>query len=237
MKPNVYFPRMTFSDRRNTLVQAIPFPENFPFYYAHEYQQDEFSAFDAYVSGELKQLGISTDQISDSEIYRNEIFPRYSKFLQFLEPGTSAEYIFSCNFRVETEDGTKRNLLLRNIVVSMYSNKQPHRAYGSITDITAFSDQSGIIHTIERSAPRIGAETVLLERCVYPAAAPQDEVLTKREAEILKWICQGRSSQEIADNFHLSINTVNNHRRNILRKTDCRNSVELMRYAMEREIV
>mgnify|MGYP003885893851 CR=1 FL=1 len=237
MKPHVFNPRMTFSDRRDTLVQAFPFPENFPHYFAHEFLPDSFSAFENLVWEELNRFGAKLEDVADPDIYRNEIFPRYTKFLQFLEPGTSAEYVFSCNFRVAAEDGGKRNLLLRNIVVSMYPNRQPFRTYGSITDITAFSDSSGIIHTIERSAPRTGSESVLLERCVYPAAAPQDEVLTKREAEILRWICQGRSSQEIADNFHLSINTVNNHRRNILRKTDCRNSVELMRYAMEREIV
>jgi len=35
--------------------------------------------------------------------------------------------------------------------------------------------------------------------------------LTKREIEILRWTAEGKSSQEIANVLHLSVNTINYH--------------------------
>ncbi len=53
-----------------------------------------------------------------------------------------------------------------------------------------------------------------------------NEKLTSREYEILLLIRQGLLSKEIADKLHLSIHTVNNHRKNILEKLDAGNSME-----------
>jgi DNA-binding CsgD family transcriptional regulator len=41
------------------------------------------------------------------------------------------------------------------------------------------------------------------------------------------------SSQEIAEKLSLSVRTVSNHRANILRKTDVKNTAELVRLAVE----
>lgn len=47
---------------------------------------------------------------------------------------------------------------------------------------------------------------------------PQD-ILSTREIEILKMIAEGGSSKEIAAKLYLSANTVDNHRRNMLKRT------------------
>ena len=57
--------------------------------------------------------------------------------------------------------------------------------------------------------------------------------LTKREKEIIKFIAHGKTSQEIADIINISNSTVNNHRKNILRKLNHRNIAELTRFATE----
>ncbi|WP_435354505.1 response regulator [Emticicia sp. SJ17W-69] len=57
--------------------------------------------------------------------------------------------------------------------------------------------------------------------------------ISKKEREILKYITEGLSSQEIAEKLSLSVRTVSNHRANILRKTDVKNTAELVRLAME----
>ncbi|NCI45215.1 helix-turn-helix transcriptional regulator [Sediminibacterium sp. WSJ-3] len=54
--------------------------------------------------------------------------------------------------------------------------------------------------------------------------------LTLREREILVKITGGYSSKQIADELFLSQHTVLTHRRNILRKLDCRNMAELVGY-------
>lgn len=57
--------------------------------------------------------------------------------------------------------------------------------------------------------------------------------LTKRETEILSFIAQGYSGSEISKILILSEHTVRTHRRNILAKTNSRNSKELVKKAFE----
>ncbi len=59
------------------------------------------------------------------------------------------------------------------------------------------------------------------------------DMLTPRENEVLQLIVQGRSSNEIAEALHLSIDTIKFHRKNILSKLEQPNSVALVRFATE----
>lgn len=52
--------------------------------------------------------------------------------------------------------------------------------------------------------------------------------LTKREKEIIKLLSQGLTAQAIAEELFISFNTVRTHRKNILAKTNCQNTTELI---------
>jgi DNA-binding CsgD family transcriptional regulator len=52
---------------------------------------------------------------------------------------------------------------------------------------------------------------------------------TKREKEILHLIGEGYSTKQIADKLHISINTVETHRRHLLEKIQVKNSMELIK--------
>jgi DNA-binding CsgD family transcriptional regulator len=56
--------------------------------------------------------------------------------------------------------------------------------------------------------------------------------LTKREVEILGLLAKGMASKKIADELYLSVNTVNNHRRNILEKTKSENTAMAIQYGI-----
>ncbi|OFX84012.1 MAG: hypothetical protein A2W99_03320 [Bacteroidetes bacterium GWF2_33_16] len=58
-----------------------------------------------------------------------------------------------------------------------------------------------------------------------------DQLLTKRELEILGLISQGLDSKNISDRLFISVNTVNNHRQNILSKTKSKNISQALIYA------
>ena len=47
--------------------------------------------------------------------------------------------------------------------------------------------------------------------------------LTKREVEILRWTAQGKSSEEIANLLHLSVNTISYHIKKSIAKLDAPN--------------
>lgn len=63
-----------------------------------------------------------------------------------------------------------------------------------------------------------------------------DEI-SEREKEILVLICKGMSNQEIADSLFISKRTVDKHRANILAKTTCKNTANLVVYAIKNRIV
>lgn len=75
-----------------------------------------------------------------------------------------------------------------------------------------------------------------LKTTSHKDAMPQ-EALSTRELEILLLICKGLSNHEIADKLFISKRTVDKHRANILSKTNCRNTANLVVYAIKNALV
>ncbi len=65
------------------------------------------------------------------------------------------------------------------------------------------------------------------------ASAPLPAGLTPREAEVLRLIAAGRSNREIAEELFITTNTVANHVKNILSKTDSANRTEAAAFAVK----
>ncbi|MBI2846772.1 MAG: response regulator transcription factor [Chloroflexi bacterium] len=63
------------------------------------------------------------------------------------------------------------------------------------------------------------------------------ESLTDREKEILHLIAAGHSNKEIAEKLSISINTVHNHRANLMEKLGLHNRMELLKYAIRKGLV
>lgn len=61
--------------------------------------------------------------------------------------------------------------------------------------------------------------------------------LTRREREILKLIVQAKNNKEIGKELFISDQTVGVHRKNIMRKLGVRNSISLIRFAMDNKLV
>lgn len=61
--------------------------------------------------------------------------------------------------------------------------------------------------------------------------------LTLREIEIIRLLDQGLNSAQMANKLCISENTVETHRRNILRKTDTHSATELLRYARDNKVI
>lgn len=55
-----------------------------------------------------------------------------------------------------------------------------------------------------------------------------NELLTGREKEIIKELARGLSAKEIANELHLSPHTVRTHRKNMLQKSGCFNTAQLV---------
>lgn len=66
---------------------------------------------------------------------------------------------------------------------------------------------------------------------------PQKPKLTERELEILKLIADEKSNAEIAEILFISERTVETHRKNMLRKTNNKTIVGLLKFAMEQQLI
>lgn len=63
------------------------------------------------------------------------------------------------------------------------------------------------------------------------------EILTPRETDVLKYIVQGYTNRQIADELKLSPRTVEGHRANLMEKLSLHSRVELVRYARENGLI
>ncbi|MFO7863096.1 MAG: response regulator transcription factor [Salinivirgaceae bacterium] len=64
-----------------------------------------------------------------------------------------------------------------------------------------------------------------------------DIKLSRREHEVLDYLCQGYSNQEIAEKLFISPRTVDGHRANLLSKTESKNTVSLVLFAVKNKLV
>lgn len=62
-------------------------------------------------------------------------------------------------------------------------------------------------------------------------------ILTKREVEIVRLICQELTMKEISERLFLSEQTVLTHRKNLMKKIQAKNSVSIVRHAIKSGIV
>ncbi len=81
----------------------------------------------------------------------------------------------------------------------------------------------------------------LIQRVKQPnngsSASDSNNILTDREIEILKLVVEEMSNQEISETLFISPRTVESHKRNMISKLDVKNSIGLVRYALENNIV
>lgn len=70
-----------------------------------------------------------------------------------------------------------------------------------------------------------------------PADEPVTSELTDREQEVLTYLAEGATNEEIATSLVISPKTVARHRENIMRKLNLHSRAELVRYAIRKGII
>lgn len=63
--------------------------------------------------------------------------------------------------------------------------------------------------------------------------SPVPVIFTKREVEVITYIAKGYSAGKVSELLNISEETVRTHRKNILRKSECKNCSELIKRAFE----
>jgi DNA-binding NarL/FixJ family response regulator len=113
-------------------------------------------------------------------------------------------------------------------------------AAGYILQDSSVSDLIEAVHLAQRGEARVSTKVAaaMLERLSNMAKAfsrvdtfvLEDNRLTRRELEILSFISQGLTNQEIAAHLFLEVGTVKNHVHSILKKLNVSNREEAATY-------
>lgn len=127
-----------------------------------------------------------------------------------------------------------------------YSDMMSSGAKGFLLKDSEFAEVVEAVETVFEGGTYFSAS--LLEslshslRSTGATASVADDIaeadrLSEREIEVLLAICQGLSTQEIADKLFISKRTVDKHRANILEKSGCKNTASLVVYAIRNGFV
>jgi DNA-binding NarL/FixJ family response regulator len=84
-------------------------------------------------------------------------------------------------------------------------------------------------------SPRL-AESLAVD-VARPSHRPPHEILSDREFEVLRRLGSGKTVAQIADELHLSATTVSTYRSRLLEKMRMTTTAELIRYALEHQLV
>ena len=133
---------------------------------------------------------------------------------------------------------------IKTLVISMLHDAKKIKALteanvnGYVPKNTPVQELIVAIHTILNGQNYFTSSIKELLMSVLLDANKNEEMeLTKREIEVLKFIAQEFTSQEIADKLFLSKHTIESYRKNLISKLGVRNLAGLTRYAIEHGIV
>ncbi len=98
--------------------------------------------------------------------------------------------------------------------------------------VTAVREVAGGGHYVH---PSLGAKMVAAD--AEERRRAESDPLTDREREVLRLLALGHTNQEIAKTLFLSVRTVETHRAHIMQKLRLQTRAELVRYAMEQEML
>lgn len=161
-----------------------------------------------------------------------------------IAPGDMTKYKITYCLREKTHDKGYRLFLLQTITMKTTEDGALLKVFGSHTDITHITSQNN--HKL--SFIGLGDRPSFLELDVFgqhvldhytPFDLKNTDAcpFTKRELEIIRQLASGKNTDEIADMLFLSINTIETHRRNILAKTNAKNTVELVADCIKKGII
>lgn len=150
---------------------------------------------------------------------------KVSNFFTQLPSDKVLKYKVSYDYRVRCANGKYKWILQQVATIQSSDEGAVIRVLGVHTDITHLknNDQpAGLSFLGLEGEPSY--HNVLLE----PALVSQKSLLTKREKEILRLITNSYTSEQISKELFISVDTVNTHRKNLLRKAKCNSPIELV---------
>ncbi|MFT3739793.1 MAG: response regulator transcription factor [Breznakibacter sp.] len=135
---------------------------------------------------------------------------------------------------------------LKIIALSMYGDESYYSQLNEI-GVKGFLLKSSDFKEVQMAIEKVAAggtyisqeimANILVSQRERKSANYSASQLSEREQEILKEVCNGLSTSEIAEKYCISPRTVEKHRGNILLKTNCKNTASLVLYAYHNGLI
>jgi len=139
------------------------------------------------------------------------------------EQSVWGEGIFSLTFRLRKKDGTYMKVLRQSRIFQMDEKGI------MISNMSVLSD-IGFINSGTNVDWRFNTKDYDEAEFRKYVGQQYKSYFTPRELEIIQWINEGMSSKDIANKHSISSHTVDTHRRKILKKAGCKNTIELLNF-------
>ncbi|RYY55540.1 MAG: hypothetical protein EOO09_10000, partial [Chitinophagaceae bacterium] len=150
-------------------------------------------------------------------------------FFSGLAPEEIPNYRVRYDYRIRKADGEYIRIL-QQVVAIQHDKGAIQRTFGVHTDISHLKTSGAPVLSILGLNGAPSYYDVQVEK----KFSTNTSGLTRRELEIIIQLAEGKSSDQIGKLYGISKQTVDTHRKNLLKKTGCRNSVELTSLAVKK---
>ena len=233
--PDHYLKKFSFEKNMFDNVPCVAYILN---YQTHQYlfiSEGCKSTF-GYTSEEMVKNGpgfqLENLHPDDRVVISGKLFTKFIEYCHSLEAGVHKESRFSMNYRYKRKDNVYIQVLQQYVILETDEVGNPLLNFGICTDITAHKPDNKVVFSISHYNKKKGFKMVSSESFFNKSS-----IISKRETEIVKHIHKGLSTSKIAEKLNISTSTVKTHRGNIFRKTNCKNSSELINYALAKGII
>jgi len=134
----------------------------------------------------------------------------------------------SLDYRVRKYGGSYIRVLRESVVLALAADGSPTATLSVMTDIEHIKSSGSI--AVKMFGPN--AELIPVHS-ILSTHQSTNGILSQRETQVLQHIGLGMQSTEIANVLSISKHTVDNHRKNMLRKTGLNNTAELVKFGLE----
>ena len=200
-----------------------------------------------YVQGVAQMLGFTQEQFNEGklEFLVNLIHPEdkekvlglavhYYNFLDRQPMDKRMDFKVSINFRLHKADGTYLKVLEQVIGLNMDTEGRITHALKYFTDITHLNYSNEVVFAIldDKNNESQQFYTFNLEEKAVPQLKDATtSTFSQREVQVLNLIAKGLSSKRVADELGISQHTIDQHRKNMMRKTGSKNLNEVISFA------
>lgn len=187
-----------------------------------------------YPADGLKKKGLrhyaSLIHQQDWEIFNESIFKDIIDFLAAASTKAEVKHRFIFNYRIQQPNGNVLHIRQINHYLKLDPKAKP-LVNSSHCTIIPYPLPSNKITYLAQSLNKNGIWENEDVKIFLPGEA-QAQSLSPAELNILQWIRKGYSSEKIAQELNRSLHTVKTHRKNMLEKTQTRNTAELLQFSL-----